>query len=133
VEHGLGTTSETAVNPVANRICGADQRAIGEVYRTAFFLSSLRGFDEYNALFKGDVTFPSLPATVTRVFQYQDPLQSGVAPWSPGCNHHKSPGCPAREAQSGYTAGSGALVHTRFHLTTFRCGLMRSPIKGGIQ
>ncbi len=72
---GWGTTSETAVDPVANRISGADQRTIGAVYTTAFFLSSLRGFDEFNALFKGDIAFPSLPATVTRVFQYQDPLR----------------------------------------------------------
>jgi hypothetical protein len=72
---GWGTTSEHTVNPVANRISGADQRSIGEVYTTAFFLSSLRGFDEYNTLFKGDVTFASLSATVTRVTQYQDPIR----------------------------------------------------------
>lgn len=68
-----GTGSEPVVNPVAHRISGADQRAIGTTYMTAFFLSSLLGQSSYNALFSGEATFGSLPGAVRRVFQYQDP------------------------------------------------------------
>jgi hypothetical protein len=68
-----GTGSESAVNPVAHRISGDDQRAIGKTYMNAFFLSSLRGQSSYNAFFSGEASFGSLPRAVRRVFQYQDP------------------------------------------------------------
>jgi len=68
-----GTGSEWAVDPAADRISGDDQRAIGKTYMTAFFLSSLAGYSEYNSFFSGEASFGALPRAVRRVFQYQDP------------------------------------------------------------
>ncbi len=45
---------------------------INKTYATAFAFATLKGWDGYRALFKNEVTFPSLPAG-TRVIQYQDP------------------------------------------------------------
>ena len=53
-------------------IADADVLAINKTYATAFAFATLKGWDGYRALFKGEVTFPSLPGG-TRVAQYQDP------------------------------------------------------------
>lgn len=56
----------------ATAIADGDVLAINKTYATAFALATLRGWVPYRALFKGSVTFPSLPVG-TRVAQYQDP------------------------------------------------------------
>ena len=70
---GWGTTSETPIIDEMDRIEEDDQQAFALTYMTAFFLSSLRGWSEHNALFKGEAAFASVPGGITHVTQYHDP------------------------------------------------------------
>lgn len=65
-------TPEIAVQPMARRLAPEPQQAIAKVFVSAFFQQSLLGNGVYKALLTDDVTFPSLPAGVTRVQQYED-------------------------------------------------------------
>lgn len=63
------------ITPTSHKISAADQRQLGKAFLVAFFLSSLNGWHEYNDLVAAEVTFSSLPGSVTRVTQYQDPTR----------------------------------------------------------
>jgi hypothetical protein len=61
------------VGPAASELSRGDQELIGKSYLTAFYLASLKGWNSYRYFLNGEVTFSSLPSSITRVFQYQDP------------------------------------------------------------
>lgn len=63
---------EVAVQPMAARLAPEVQQTIGKAFVSAFFQQSLLGKEVYQALLTDDVTFPSLPAEVVRVQQYED-------------------------------------------------------------
>jgi hypothetical protein len=66
---------DAPVNPTADLISAAQQQSLGKAYVSAFFRYGLKGETAYRSLFTSDVAFPSLPAAVTRVTQYQDPAR----------------------------------------------------------
>jgi len=68
-----GAGDPNPVNPTSGLISANDERTIGQSYLTAFFLASLKGWTSYRYFLNGEVTFPSLPATIKRVTEYQDP------------------------------------------------------------
>lgn len=68
-----GTCCEFTVPPSTLLISANDQMQIAKTYMGAFFIASLKGGAAYRNFLNGEVTFASLPSTVTRIFQYQDP------------------------------------------------------------
>jgi len=88
-----GTCCEGLVGP-SPLISDNDQRQIGKTYMSAYFLASLRGMAPYRYFLEGEASFASLPASVTRVFQYQDPVRLFV-------NHYEEDTDPATGSFSG--------------------------------
>lgn len=85
-------------------IASGDQKQIGKAYMSAFFQMSLRGNAGLKHFLNGDATFASLPAAVTRVFQYQDPQRTFV-------DHYQEDNDPATASLGGArnsTAGAFA-------------------------
>ena len=97
-------SDESQVAPVTKIISEADQKLIGKSYMTAFFLASLKGWPSYRYFLNGDATFTSLPSSVTRVFQYQDPKRIFL-------NHYEEDNNVATGSQPGVTnSTSGTFV-----------------------
>ncbi len=84
------------INPKPQLISEANQMAIGKTYMSAFYLAGLKGWNSYKFFLNGQVTFSSLPSTVTRVFQYQDPNRIFV-------NHYEEDNDLATGSFSGVT------------------------------
>lgn len=101
---GWGTCCETAVGP-SPLISAGDQRQIAKTYMSAYFLAGLKGWAPYRYFLNGEATFASLPAGVTRVFQYQDPKRIFV-------NHYEEDTDPATGSLPGVNnAPSGTFVN----------------------
>lgn len=93
------------VEPAAALITPAQQQDIGKVYMSAFFQETLLGRNAYKALLTGDVTFPTLPAAVTRVHQYHDPNRLFI-------NHYEEDNNLATGSLAGVTnANPGGLLN----------------------
>ena len=99
---GWGTCCESAVPASVSLISAGDQQQIGKIYMGAFFIAGLKGWSAYRTFLNGEVTFVSLPASVTRVFQYQDPRRLFV-------NHFEEDGNVATTSLPG---GSNSAVGT---------------------
>ncbi len=90
---GWGTCCEASVGPQP-LISASDQQQIGKTYMSGYFLYGLKGMTPYKHFLGGHATFASLPAGVTRVFQYQDPERIYM-------NHHQEDNDPATGSQAG--------------------------------
>jgi len=98
-------TGEPKLTPTASLISETDQRLIGKSYMTSFFLASLKGWKSYRYFLKGEVTFNSLPSSITRIFQYQDPNRIFL-------NHYEEDNDLKTGSQPGVTnTASPSLVH----------------------
>lgn len=90
---GWGTCCEGPVGP-SPLISAADQQQIGKTYMSAFFLAGLKGWKPYRYFLAGEASFASVPAGVTRIFQYQDPEKVFL-------NHYQEDNDPATGSLSG--------------------------------
>lgn len=98
-------TQEPKLTPTASLISETDQKLIGKSYLTSFFLASLKGWTSYRYFLKGEVTFTSLPSSITRIFQYQDPKRIFL-------NHYEEDNDLTTGSQPGVTnRTSGTFVH----------------------
>lgn len=91
------------VEPAGQLITAAQQQDIGKVYMSAFFQQTLLGRIAYKALLTGDATFPTLPASVTRVHQYHDPDRLFI-------DHYEEDDNLATNSLGGADANPGGLV-----------------------
>lgn len=97
-------SGEFVVGPSSSIISESNQKLIGKSYMTSFYLASLKGWNSYRYFLNGEVTFTSLPSTITRIFQYQDPKRIFV-------NHYEEDDDLATGSQPGVTnSTSGTLV-----------------------
>ena len=66
-----GTADPCLVQPAAAIISAVDEQSIGKAFISAFFQMTLQHKHEYARLFEGKVHFPSMPAAITLMTQYQ--------------------------------------------------------------
>ena len=66
-----GTADPCTVTPAAEIISAADEQSIGKAFVSGFYLMTLKDKDRYVKLFEGKVRFPSMPANITLMTQYQ--------------------------------------------------------------
>ena len=91
---GWGTCCESSVPASVSLISANDQMQIGKTYMGSFFIASLKGWSAYRNFLNGEATFASLPRSVTRIFQYQDPRRLFI-------NHFEEDGDIATTSISG--------------------------------
>lgn len=66
-----GTADPCLVNPSAEIISATNEQSIGKAFFSAYFQMTLKHEHEYARLFEGKVRFPSMPAGITLMTQYQ--------------------------------------------------------------
>jgi len=66
-----GTADPCLVQPSAAIISATDERSIGKAFISAFYQLTLQHRHQYARLFEGKVRFPSMPAAITLMTQYQ--------------------------------------------------------------
>jgi len=66
-----GTADPCVVQPSGQIITAADQQSIGKTFVSGFFQMSLQHKRRYAKLLQGKVRFPSMPASITLMNQYQ--------------------------------------------------------------
>lgn len=91
-------------------IARSDQEQIGKAYMSAFFQMSLRGNVGYKHFLNGDAGFASLPAAVTRVFQYQDPERTFI-------NHYQEDNNTATGSLMGATNSASSTFASHSNLS----------------
>lgn len=99
-----GTCCEGSVGPSA-LISAGDQQQIGKTYMSSYFLAGLKGWTPYRHFLSGEAAFASIPAAVTRVFQYQDPKRIFL-------NHYEEDTDPSTGSLAGVSnTTSGSFVN----------------------
>lgn len=66
-----GTADPCTVTPAAEIISAANEQSIGKAFFSAYFRMTLKHEHEYASLFEGKIRFPSMPAGITLITQYQ--------------------------------------------------------------
>jgi hypothetical protein len=66
-----GTADPCLVQPPAAIISAVDEQSIGKAFMSGFYQMTLQHKHKYARLFEGKVRFPSMPAAITLMTQYQ--------------------------------------------------------------
>jgi hypothetical protein len=66
-----GTADPCLVTPAAEIISAANEQSIGKAFVSGFYQMTLQDKRRYAKLFEGKVSFPSMPAGITLMTQYQ--------------------------------------------------------------
>jgi Chlorophyllase enzyme len=66
-----GTADPCLVTPAAEIISATDEQSIGKAFMSGFYQMTLQHKHKYARLFEGKVRFPSMPAAITLMTQYQ--------------------------------------------------------------
>jgi hypothetical protein len=106
-----GTADPCTVTPAAEIISAADEQSIGKAFVSGFYLMILKDKDRYAKLFEGKVRFPSMPASITLMTQYQSEHRVFIN------NYEQGPNLAAGSCPGVSTSNPGALLNPYLHYT----------------
>jgi hypothetical protein len=106
-----GTADPCLVTPAAEIISAADEQSIGKAFISAFYQMTLQHKHKYARLFEGKVRFPSMPAAITLMTQYQSEDHVFID------NYEQSPNLAAGSFPGVTNANPGGLVSPYQHYT----------------
>ncbi len=81
-----GTADPCLVTPAAEIISAADEQSIGKAFMSGFYQMTLQHKHKYARLFEGKVRFPSMPASITLMTQYQSEHRAFIDNYEQGPN-----------------------------------------------
>jgi len=106
-----GTADPCTVTPAAEIISAADEQSIGKAFVSGFYLMTLKDKDRYAELFEGKVRFPSMPASITLMTQYQSEHRVFID------NYEQGPNLAVGTFPGVTNSSPGALLNPYLHYT----------------
>ncbi len=106
-----GTADPCLVTPAAEIISAADEQSIGKAFMSGFYQMTLQHKHKYARLFEGKVRFPSMPASITLMTQYQSEHRVFID------NYEQGPNLAAGSFPGVSNSNPGALLNPYQHYT----------------
>jgi hypothetical protein len=106
-----GTADPCTVTPAAEIISAADEQSIGKAFVSGFYLMTLKDKDRYVKLFEGKVRFPSMPANITLMTQYQSEHRVFID------NYEQGPNLAVGSSPGVTNSNPGGLLNPYLHYT----------------